>query len=544
VFDNAIDETVMEIRQQEKAASTIIRTLEHLGIDTIFGIPGVHTLALYDALFGSSSIRHILARHEQGAGFMADGYARATGRPGVALVITGPGVTNIATPIGQAYTDSSSVVVLSTNVERAYLDGMRGSLHDLRDQPGLMATITKWNARVIEAEQAGPVVAAAVARALGGRPQPVHVEIAKDVLDEPNDISQVVPFDIAKTAIDRSAIATAARLLAEAKKPAIYAGGGVISANASSLLTQLADSLNAPVLNSIQGKGAIAEDHPLSLGALWASGNPVDDLARQVDCLLVVGSKLGVQETDHFTYPLPAQFIRIDIDQEEMTRNASPSVEILGDAADALSLLNRELGTSSSQWTRAEIQATRTAAEAQAFGADRIAWIDAIRAAVPRDGIVAWDMTMMSYVACGLYPVQEPRTWMFPQGFGTLGFALPAAIGAKIAKPDTAVACVVGDGGFQFTMQEIATAVQYNIGLPVIIFNDSAYSAVKDEQNRERDGRFIAVDLKNPDYVKLAAAYDIPGIRVTSPEILETEIRAAFKRSQPTILDVPIPGWV
>jgi hypothetical protein len=136
------------------------------------------------------------------------------------------------------------------------------------------------------------------------------------------------------------------------------------------------------------------------------------------------------------------------------------------------------------------------------------------------------------------------RTWMFPQGFGTLGFALPAAIGAKIAKPDTAVACVVGDGGFQFTMQEIATAVQYNIGLPVIIFNDSAYSAVKDEQNRERDGRFIAVDLKNPDYVKLAAAYDIPGIRVTSPEILETEIRSAFKRSQPTILDVPIPGWV
>jgi acetolactate synthase-1/2/3 large subunit len=150
----------------------------------------------------------------------------------------------------------------------------------------------------------------------------------------------------------------------------------------------------------------------------------------------------------------------------------------------------------------------------------------------------------MSYVACGLFPVSQPRTWLFPHGFGTLGFALPAAIGAKVGRPEAAVACVVGDGGFQFTMQEIATAVQYRLGVPIIVFNDSTYSAVKDEQNRERDGNFIAVDLVNPDFVKLADAYGIPGVRATSPEMLEQEIASALERDLPTILDVPTPGWV
>jgi acetolactate synthase-1/2/3 large subunit len=528
----------------KRAADAAIRALEAMGVETIFGIPGVHTLAFYDALHASDAIRHILTRHEQGAGFMADGYARATGRPGVALVITGPGVTNIATAVGQAYTDSSPVVVLSTNVEREYLDGMRGSLHDLKDQPALMATVTKWNARVTHPVEVAPTIIEAMLRAQKGRSQPVHVEIARDVLDEETESVDYEIYDQDDHEFDLSLAQDVVRVLRHAKRPVIYAGGGVIASGVTDELRTLAETLNAPVVNSIQGKGSFDETHPLSLGALWFPGNSIDDLLRTADCLIVIGSKLGVQSTEHFRFPIPENHIRIDIDEEELVRNATPSIAIHADAGVALRALLDGLEPGDSEWTEAEIREARTRTEATAFGADRVAWLQAIRSAIPSDGVIAWDMTMMSYVACGLFPVSQPRTWLFPHGFGTLGFALPAAIGAKVGRPEAAVACVVGDGGFQFTMQEIATAVQYRLGVPIIVFNDSTYSAVKDEQNRERDGNFIAVDLVNPDFVKLADAYGIPGVRVTSPEMLEQEIASALERDLPTILDVPIPGWV
>lgn len=528
----------------ETSASAAIHALEAMDVDTVFGIPGVHTLALYDALTASTSIRHILTRHEQGAGFMADGYARATGKPGVALVITGPGVTNISTAVGQAYTDSSPIVVLSTNVEREYLDGMRGSLHDLKDQPALMSTLTKWNARVTHPGEVAPTIIESILHAAKGRPGPVHVEIAKDVLDESIEIVDYDLYEEDLSITDPLIISDAIEALRNARRPLIYAGGGVISSGAHETLRKVAELLRAPVVTSIQGKGSIPETHPQSLGALWSPGNSIDQLVRMSDCLLVVGSKLGVQSTDHFTFPFPPTFIRIDIDSDELFRNAIPSIAIYSDALAALQAIECELAESASEWIIDEIQSTRSTAEATAFGTDRVTWITAIRDAMPEDGIVAWDMTMMSYAAVSLYKVGNPRTWLFPHGFGTLGFALPAAIGAKIGKPDTPVACVVGDGGFQFTMQEVATAVQYRVGLPIIIFNDSTYSAVKDEQSRSRDGNFIAVDLVNPDYVKLADAYAIPGVRVTSPEMLNQEIEAALARDLPTIIDVPIPGWV
>jgi acetolactate synthase-1/2/3 large subunit len=530
--------------ERETAAVAAVHALETMDVDTIFGIPGVHTLAFYDALLGSTSIRHILTRHEQGAGFMADGYARVTGKPGVALVITGPGVTNISTAIGQAYTDSSPVVVLSTNVEREYLDGMRGSLHDLKDQPALMSTLTKWNTRVTVPAHVAPTIIEALLRATKGRPLPVHVEVAKDVLDELVDAIGYEIYEEDDGEIDPDLIESATKVLQRAKRPVVYAGGGVISAGAHDVLMNLAEQLNAPVLTSIQGKGSIPETHPLSLGTLWYPGNPIDHLIREADCLLVVGSKLGVQSTEHFQFPFPADLIRIDIDEEELFRNASPSLALHADARTALTNLIDAIEVRASTWVVADIKAARETTEREAFGIDRVAWLTAIRNAMNDDGIVAWDMTMMSYVACGLYPVTKPRTWLFPHGFGTLGFALPAAIGAKFGKPETAVACVVGDGGFQFTMQEVATAVQYRLGLPIVIFNDSTYSAVKDEQLRKREGNFIAVDLVNPDYVKLADAYGIVGIRATSPEMLEREMIAALGRDLPTIIDVPIPGWV
>ncbi|MEA2529316.1 MAG: hypothetical protein QOG89_960 [Thermomicrobiales bacterium] len=542
-----VETRVGQIDATATGAELAIAMLESHGVETVFGIPGVHTLALYDAL-ASSRLRHILARHEQGAGFMADGYARASGKPGVALVITGPGVTNIATAIGEAYTDSSPILVLSSNNRREHLDAMRGNLHDLKDQLAVMAAVTKWNTRVMHAADVPAALGEAFQHLFSGRPLPVHVEFPLDVLDEPAPFATLPqPTRPRRLQPDPAAIAAAVERLKQATRVAIYCGGGAVQAEAGDHILALAERLGAPVVTSIMGKGAVPEDHPLSLGALWTPGNEVDAILKDADCLVVFGSKLGAQATDDFQFPIPAELIRVDVDERELTLNAQPSVAILGDAALAaegmIQLLSGENYTANS-FSRERIAAARAQAQATSWHAERRPYIDALRRAIPRDGIAVTDMTQLSYVACGLYPVYEPRTYMFPSGYGTLGFALPAAIGAKIARPEAAVVAVVGDGGFQFTMSELGTAVQERLGIPIVIFNDSCYSAVKENQALSRGSRYVAVDLVNPDYVDLARAYRIPGVRVDTPESLEAAIGEALSRDLPTIIDVPIEPWV
>lgn len=534
------------VAKQPNGADSAIASLEANGVAVVFGIPGVHTLALYDALRGSS-LRHVLGRHEQGVGFMADGYARASGKPGVALVITGPGVTNIATAVGQAYTDSSPVFVLSSNVKRAHLDKMRGNLHDLKDQMGVMAAVTQWNARVLDPNDAFAAVSDGFCRLASGRPLPVHVEIPIDVLDEPATRIDRTIEPRAKRTPDRGVIHQAARRLVSAERIAIYCGGGAVSSGAAAAIPALAERLKAVVVTSFMGKGSIPEDHLRSAGSLWEPGNAVDDLVASADALLVIGSKMGAQLTFDFKLRYPKQIIRIEIDPAEMDLNLTPDLPVLGDAKaavegilDALADMPANKGGIATD----EIAAARNSAEAGSFHAERRPYIDALRRAIPRDGIFVGDMTQMSYVACGLYPVYEPRTFFFPQGYGTLGFAMPAAIGAKIARPEAAVVCVVGDGGYQFTMSELGVAIQEGLGLPIVIFNDSTYSAVKEAQASSREQRYIGVDLINPDYVELAKAYGIPGVRAFSPEQMEVEIRAALERSTPTIIDVPVEQWV
>ncbi len=400
-------------------ADLVVEALERNGVDTVFGIPGVHTLALYDALH-ERSINHILARHEQGAGFMADGYARASGKPGVAFIITGPGITNVATPIGEAYTDGSPVFVVSANVERPYLDAMRGNLHDLKDQMGLMAAVTQWNSRVMDPADGPDAIAEGLRRLTSGRTRPVHVDVPLDVLDERVTREVAIPNVEPYIALpDPDAIQQAVHALQESEKVVIYAGGGAVASAAPEAILAIAEQLSAPVITSVMGKGAAPEDHPLVLGATWATGNAVDALLREADTLLVIGSKLGAQATQMFQLPLPGRIIRIDIDESEMTRNAAPAVSILADAAPAVEALAealKENGVSKRSFTVEQIADARREALATAWNADRNDYIQAVRRAIPRDGITVWDMTMMSYVAGPLFPVYEPRTFMFPSG--------------------------------------------------------------------------------------------------------------------------------
>jgi len=522
----------------------VVRTLERLGVEVVFGIPGVHTLAIYDALY-SSPIRHILARHEQGAGFMADGYARVSGKPGVAIVITGPGVTNIATAVGEAYADSSPVVVIASNVEQAWQGQMLGHLHDCKDQLGIMRALTKWAERAQRVDEVPALLREAFAQAVSGRPRPTHVEVPLDVLRASGEIDLAHlerPVSV-RAQPSPAVIELAVAAIEASERIVLYCGGGAVASGASAELVELAERLGAAVLTTIQGKGAVPEDHPRCLGNLWEAGNRVDRLLRQADLAIVFGSKLGAQDTENGKLPLPERRIRVDIDASEVLRQYPPSLAMVADVRAAARALLEALearGVWRPGWSVEELAACKRAALEQAWGAEHATWLQALRAALPRDGVLVNDMTMMAYVGNRHYPVYEPRTYLFPTGYGTLGFALPAAIGAKIARPDAAVVALVGDGGFQFTMQELATAVQFELGIPIVLFNDASYTAVKDEQARSYGRRFIAVDLVNPDFQHLAEAYRISAVRVTSPDMLAEEISAALGRSLPTLIEVPI----
>ncbi len=530
----------------QTGADLVVETLLANGVDTVFGIPGVHTLALYDALH-ERPMRHILARHEQGAGFMADGYARASGRPGVAFIITGPGVTNVATPVGQAYTDGSPVMIVSSNVASQYLDAMKGNLHDLKNQMGVMAAVTQWNERVLDPADAPAATGEGLRRLQNGRTRPVHIELPIDVMAERVDTVEIPTVTIEPRRPDPAAIDAAVELLASANKVVVYVGGGAVASAAPEAIVSIAERFSAPIITSVMGKGAVPETHPLMLGTIWDRSDPLADaFFEEADTIIVFGSKLGAQATHMFDLPIPRRVIRIDVDPDEMNRNLTPDVAILADCGPAAielaaALAERNLHLRSFPPER--ITSAREYLLTTGFGADRDDYIQAIRRAVPADGITVWDMTMMSYVACYRYPALEPRTFMFPAGYGTLGFALPAALGAKLARPEKPVVAIVGDGGFQFTMQELATAVMFGINIPIVIFDDSTYSAVKDAQGRLCEGRYQAVDLINPEFTTIADAYRIPWARPESADALGAELRLAFKRDSPTLIITPIKPW-
>ncbi len=530
--------------QRMKGGHAVVATLEANGVETVFGIPGVHTLDIYDALY-DSRIRHILARHEQGAGFMADGYARATGKPGVAIIITGPGLTNVSTPVGQAYTDSSPVLIISAEVERENAARMRGNLHDLHDQLGLMSHLTKWNTQVNDVTEIPWAINEALRQMRTGRPRPTHVQVPIDVLAEEAAIKITAAPEGVRRRPEREAIDAAVSAIQDAKRIVIYAGGGAVQSEVDGVLTELADALDAPVITSTPGKGAIPEDHPLSFGvAYYGWSSTIDDLLRASDLCIVVGSKLGAMSTNQWSLPLPKRIIQIDIDPTELGRNYPANVKVQGDARLAVEMMLdaiRANGGPAQRWAREDL-ARHHAAAVPVRDTQYQDYIDALRAALPRDGIITHDMTMLSYECHPRFPVYGTRRYLTPHGYGTLGFSVPAAIGAKIGMPDREVVAVVGDGGYQFTMEELAVAIQHDVTLPIVIFNDSTYTAVKRGMDVSR--RYVGVDLVNPDYVKLADAYGIPGIRARSADALAVAIRDAQKRRGPTIIDTPIasPG--
>lgn len=536
------------VERQVRGGEAIIAALEANGVDTVFGIPGVHNLDLYDVLYDRPDVTNILARHEQGAGFMADGYYRATGRPGVALIVTGPGVTNVATAVGEAFADSSNILIVATNLERKYLDTLEGNLHEMTDQMGVMRPLVKWSKRVMHAQELPTAVNEAFTALATGRPRPVYLEIPIDVLAERVPLDGIGPATVPAAPDIDDDVRRAAEAISSAKRVMIFAGGGANSPEAARCIAELAEALGAPVVSSLMGKGALADDHPYAVGSFgyrWAADNPTVDIMQGSDLVVVVGSGLGVRTSGEGSMPLPNRMIHIDIDPTEHGKRYQPEVSIVADVTQALTVLLERVRAGarpSGRWDAADVAVIRDrlGEPTDARVAGYIPYLDALRSGMDRDAVLANDMTMMAYEGVRYFPVYEPRSYTFPRGFGTLGSALPTAIGAKVGCPDRQVVAVAGDGGFQFTMEELGAAVHHRIPVSVVIFNDGTHTAVKAAQKRTYPGRYVSVDLVNPDYVKLADAYGIEGIRAESPEALLDALQYARSSVMPVIIDVPI----
>jgi acetolactate synthase-1/2/3 large subunit len=519
----------------------VVRSLKAHGVDVVFGLPGIHALAIYDGLRAHPEVRQIAVRHEQTAVYMADGYARVSNRPGVAILTTGPGTANAAGALGTAWWDSVPVLAVTSTIPSGLLGKQKGYLHEPKDQRALLESVTAHAVTVLRTEDIPAAVHEAFRSMLTGRPRPEAIEIATDMLTRRLDV-EAVPW-ITEVSFQRpkppaEAIARAADLLSRAERPVVWAGGGVNRSGAERELREVAERLGVPVVTTVQGAGAFPCDHPLSLG-FRPTEPAVAELVAQGDALLAVGTKFAQGMTNSWSMKLPGRIVHIDIDPGEFDKNYPAAATVAGDARAALAALLEALPAGNrTPWTGdlAPFR-ERVEAEMRARGDAETASLQAIRRAVPRDGVIVWDQTKPAYWASRSFPVFEPRTFLYP-GFGTLGFAFPTALGAKVAAGERPVVAVCGDGGFQYALAELATAVQFGIDVVVVMFNDGAWGILGDLQDRMFEGRRYAIELTNPDFMKLADAYGVRGQRLHGPDGLERAIRTAIDTGGVWLIEV------
>ena len=526
----------------------VVEVLRAQGVRHVFGLPGVHNLAIYDALIRQRDIAHILSRHEQGAGFMADGYARSSGRPGVVLVTTGPGATNVLTPLVESFADGQPVLVLMSDIPTALIGKGLGALHEVSNQIDCFKPVCSWAETIYDARE----IPAAVERAFHlfrtARQRPIALSLPTDLLVAKTE-GRREAFRDGPPECDSGLIDDAARRLRSAKRPLIVAGGGVISAGASAELAALARRLGAPVITSVMGRGSIPETDPLWVGVLPNYRSTQAALER-ADVVLAVGCRFTHRSTKGLMLKLsfkPEQtLIHLDIDPSVIGLVHRAQVAIVGDARNGLSGILAALGAGqgATEWDAAWIRAQREIRWPRYMQTtDRL--ITMLRKALPPEGIVVNDQTGLNYWMEWHFPVLEPRTFLYPVGSATLGYGVPAAIGAKVAHPDRPVLAVLGDGGFMFSVNELATAVKYGLGIVFLVLNDQRYGAIKYLQEGIF-GKYGEVDLANPDFPAMARAFGAEGLRVESLDDLPKALGRALRHAGPTLLEVPIavdPPW-
>ncbi len=523
-------------------AEALVKSLAQEGVEVIFGLPGVQVMDILDVLHQYRGIRWITVRHEQTAVFMALGYARTTGKEGIAVVVPGPGALNATAALGTAHAASIPVLLISGQTESYYLGKNRGALHEVNDQLDVFRPLTKWCHRVSKVDAIPEAVQQAMYHLRTGRPRPVELEIPFDLLSSSVEMSLPESKTITLEPPDPDQIKKAAQLLSYAKRPLIWAGGGVISADSSQELTRLAEHLNAPVTTTDEGKGSINETHPLALGS---ANDGVNIALSQADVVLIVGSRLFPRRNQR-SVQSNQTIIQIDIDPDEIGRNHPVMVGIVADARIAMNiLLNRLPATKNSQWRIDELSEMKLNAITKLKQAAplQLSIVQAIRDE-SKDGIVVPDVTNIGYWCQMAYPVLTPRTYLSPSYFATLGYAFPAALGAKIGNPDKPVVAICGDGGFLYAATELATAVQEKINVVTLVFNNSSLGTCLRIQQKRFQDRILGTYLHNPDFARLAQSFDASGIKLSHADELKDALHSALIENRPVVIEVPIPNML
>jgi acetolactate synthase-1/2/3 large subunit len=519
-------------------AQAIIKSLRANNVDTVFALPGGQLDYLFDAMYQEGGdITLIHSRHEQGCAYMAYGYARSTGKVGVYSVVPGPGLLNSSGALCTAWSNYSPVLCVSGQIPSTAIGKGYGDLHELDDQLGMIRHITKWAERINTPAEAPGLIDTAFQQLTGGCPRPVEVEMPMDIMAMESDVELLPATEQpAPPVLDGNRIEEAIEILGKAKKPLIYVGSGAMHASAEVL--ELAMRLQAPVVSFRAGKGIVSDEHYLS--ANYPMGHR---LWGEADAVLAVGTRLH--------WPLvmwgkddDLKLIRVDIDPEQITRICTPEVGIVGDSVEVLAAIGEGLASQGHETVSRETELTelRSTVEAeirQGVG-PQMAYLDVIRQELPRDGIFVDEVTQVGFVSWYGFPVYKPRQHISAGYQGTLGYGYATALGVMAGNMDKKVIQVSGDGGIMFNIQELCTAVQYQLPLVTIIFNDKRYTNVQRQQKEWFDGRVVCSDLHNPDFVKLAESFGAAGFNASDPESLRTAIRQAFELSGPAIIEVAV----
>ena len=535
---------------QMTGGQAVVQSLSAQGVDTVFGIISVHTLDLFDALFEyQDDVRFIGGRLELGCGYMADGYSRATGKPGVLLTSTGPGAADSVGAMGEAYFSASSILQVTTNVETEFIGTGKMATHETKDQLSMFAAVTDWNAQIGQIESIPDHFVEAFVRFQERRPRPIELEVPTDLLGQQADVEVLQPRQPDVPQGDPVQVERAWNLLRNAKRPVIFLGEEIHTTGGAEDIFRLAERLGAPVVTGDGAKGTFPENHPLSLGMalgnrIWGQ-NPVLDWMGDCDVALVLGSNLPYRSTSGVGLKLPPTVIHVLLDGDYIGRNYETQVPIaansgavvrqfLSAAGDTDISVGDSYGREVSELKRQIYDGLQ-----QQWGPELRAW-ESIRSVIPDDTIFSLDATVPANRAVRCLQMNRPRSYMYPHGWAGLGFGFPAAMGAKVGRPQSPVICVTGDGGFQYNAQELGTAVQYGINPIVMVFNDSAWGVLKGYQ-KDRGSRQMATDLVNPDFIKLFDSYGIGGTRVHNVSEMTRAVEDAVRADRIHLIEVVMP---
>ncbi len=518
----------------------LIKSLVREGVEVIFGLPGVQMYGIVAALRDEPSIKFVVTRNETSTTYMADGYARTTGKAGVAMVVPGPGIYNAGGGLSTAFSRSSPVVLIAGQIPRDGIGKNFGGLHEVNDQKEITNPVTKWQKQVLRPHEVPEGIHEAFKQAQSDRPSPVHFELPPETMVEREEVELLEPAKIERKVPSDSIIEQAAKEIAAARKPVIYAGGGIARSDAEAELVAFAEAHQIAVLTSAGGKGTMSERHALALGGSLGPTGQLKDYIEDADVVIGIGTRFSMRNQA----AAEARLIHVDVDPEMIGHVHQNSLGVIGDVKVSLPKLSAAItAAGGGKWNSpasevAQIQENLTSSEEE-INQPQEDYLRALQEGAPDDAIMIFGMTQLGYYSRPRWITQNPKSYIDSGYSGNLGFAFPTALGAKVGNPDKPVICVSGDGGFMYNSSEISTAVKYGINLVTVIYNDGHYGNVARDMDDDFGGTY-ETDFVNPDFVKLAEAYGAVGIRAEGPLDVKNVLPKALAMNKPVFIDVPV----